>query len=73
MGKESKNEWIYVSEMKATQLCLTLYDPMNCSQPGSSAHEILQARMLEWGCHFLLQGIFPSQGLNRLAGGFFTS
>ena len=27
---------------------------------GSSAHGILQARIL--GCHFLLQGIFPTQG-----------
>ena len=28
------------------------------------------------GCHFLLQGIFPTQGLNqhsRIAGGFFTT
>ena len=48
MGKESKNEWIYVSEMKATQLCLTLYDPMESSLPGSSVHGILQARILEW-------------------------
>ena len=28
--------------------CLTLCDPMNCSPPGSSLHEILQARILEW-------------------------
>ena len=28
--------------------CLTFCDPMNCSLPGSSVHEILQARMLEW-------------------------
>ena len=26
----------------------TLYDPMDCSQPGSSIHGILQARILEW-------------------------
>ena len=26
---------------------LTLCDPMNCSPPGSSVHEILQARMLQ--------------------------
>ena len=26
--------------------------------------EFFQARILEWGCHFLLQGIFPTQGLN---------
>ena len=25
-----------------------LYDPMNCSPPGSSVHEILQARIPEW-------------------------
>ena len=29
------------------QLCLTLYDPRDCSLPGSSVHEILQARTLE--------------------------
>ena len=33
---------------KSLQSCLTLCDPMNCSLPGSSAHGILQARMLEW-------------------------
>ena len=31
-----------------TQLCLTLCDPMDCSQPGSSVHGIFQARILEW-------------------------
>ena len=30
------------------QPCLTLRDPMDCSQPGSSVQGILQARMLEW-------------------------
>ena len=30
------------------QSCLTLHDPMDCSPSGSSAHEILQARILEW-------------------------
>ena len=29
------------------KLCPTLCDPMDCSPPGSSVHEILQARMLE--------------------------
>ena len=33
---------------KSLQSCLTLYDPMNCSLPGSSIHGILQARILEW-------------------------
>ena len=32
--------------------------------PGSSIHRILQARILEVRCYFLLQGIFPTQGSN---------
>ena len=32
---------------KLLQLCLILCDPMDCSLPGSSVHEILQARILE--------------------------
>ena len=46
------------------KLCLTLCDPMDCSPPGFSVHGILQARTLGVGCHFLLQGIFPTQGSN---------
>ena len=30
------------------KLCLTLYDPMDCSLPGSSVHGISQSRILEW-------------------------
>ena len=30
------------------QLCLTLYDPIDCSPPVSSVHGTLQARILEW-------------------------
>ena len=30
------------------QSCLTLYDPTDCSLPGSSVHKILSARILEW-------------------------
>ena len=37
------------SESKASQSCLTLSDPMDCSLPGSSVPGILQARVLEWG------------------------
>ena len=32
----------------AAQSCPTLFDPVNCSLPGSSVHGILQARTLEW-------------------------
>ena len=36
------------SESEVAQSCLTLCDPMDCSPPGSSIHEIFQARVLEW-------------------------
>ena len=32
--------------------------------PGSTVHGLLQARILEWVANSLLQGIFPTQGLN---------
>ena len=38
--------------------------PMDCNPTDSSIHGILQAGILEWSCHFLLQGMFLSQGLN---------
>ena len=37
---------------------------MDCSLLGSSAHGISKVRILGMGCHFLLQGIFPTQGTN---------
>ena len=37
------------------QSCPTLCDPMDCSLPGKNTGV---------GFHFLLQGIFPTQGLN---------
>ena len=46
------------------QSCLTLYDPMDCSQTGFSVHGSPQARVLEWVCHALLQGTFPTWGWN---------
>ena len=33
---------------RAVQSSLTLCNPMDGSLPGSSVHEILQARILEW-------------------------
>ena len=41
------------------QLCPTLCDPMDCSPWGPFAHEILQARILEW------VAIFPSRGSSQ--------
>ena len=46
------------------QSCLTLCDPMDCSPPGSSVHGDSPGKNTGVGCHALLQGIFPTQGLN---------
>ena len=37
------------SESEVAQSCPTLRDSMDYSLPGSSAHGIFQARVLEWG------------------------
>ena len=37
---------------KLLQLCLTLWDPMDHSPPGSSVHAILQTRITEWVCSY---------------------
>ena len=39
---------MYVCVYVVTQSCLTLCELIDCSQPGSSAHGILQARIREW-------------------------
>ena len=37
-----------LGESEATQLCLTLFDPMDCSLPSSSVHGIFQEIILMW-------------------------
>ena len=37
---------------------------MDCSLPGSSVHGDSPSKTTGVGCHFLLQRIFPTQGLN---------
>ena len=41
---------IYHEKLKVLVVhsCLTLCNPIDCSPPDSSAHGILQARILEW-------------------------
>src|SRR5574340_1783868 len=36
------------SESEVAQSCPTLWDPMDCSPPGSSVYGIFQAGILEW-------------------------
>ena len=47
---------------KLLQLCLTLCDPIDCSQPGSSVHGILQARKLEWVAISYSMGVSRPRG-----------
>ena len=54
--------WVYVLCLVA-QLCLTLYDPMEYSPPGSSVYGDSLGKNAGVGCHAVLQ-IFPTQGLN---------
>ena len=39
---------LILTGMLVAQSCLTQCDPMDCSPPGFSVHELLQARILEW-------------------------
>ena len=48
-------------KVKVAKLCPTLWNPMDCSPPGSSVHGILQARMLEWV-------VMPSSRRSSLSG-----
>ena len=47
------------------QSCPTLWDPMDCSPPGPSVHGDSPGKTAGAGFHSLLQGTFPTQGLNR--------
>ena len=65
-----------VSYSVLSQSCLILCGPTDYSPPGSSAHGIFQARILEWGAISYSResshpGIKPVS--LALAGGFFTT
>ena len=48
---------------EAAQSCRTLCDPMDCSLPGFCPWDF-PGKSTRVGCHFLLQGIFLTQGSN---------
>ena len=50
-------QFMYIC-MLVAQSCLTLCDSMDCSQPRSSVHGILQARMLEWAASPFSRGSY---------------
>ena len=64
-----------VWKWKWSQSCLTLCDPMDYSQSGSSVHGIPQARILEWVAIPFSRGSSWPRGWTQvfcIAGGFFT-
>ena len=46
--KTSRSWYLTCMCTQSLQLCLTLWDSMDRSPPGSSVHGILQSRILEW-------------------------
>ena len=68
-GKEypyTFHHYVFVgqSENEVSQSCPTLFNPMDCSLPGSSVHGIFQAIVLEWIAISFSKEIFPTQGSN---------
>ena len=60
---------------KSLQSYLTLCDPMDGSPPGSSVHELFQARILEWVAISFSWGSSPPRDwtqVTHIAGRFFT-
>ena len=77
--QESKSSWTRLSIPARTtskkclvlhvpcsvaQSCLTLCNPTDRSPLGSAVHRDAPGKHTGVGCHALLQGIFPTQGLN---------
>ena len=59
-----------------TQLCLTLCNPTDCSSPGSSVHEIFQARILVQVAISSFRGSYQCRAWTKSptsAGKFFTT
>ena len=61
--RQSEMATLYV-EVRKQSLVFRLCDTMDSSPPGSFVHGDSPGKSTGVGCHFLLQGIFPTQGLN---------
>ena len=57
----STTYWMHAQSLSHVQ---TLCNTMDCSPPDSSVHRICPGKNTGLGCHFFLQGIFPTQRLN---------
>ena len=79
LSRRKPSRCIQMCEWVRAQSCSTLYNPMDCSPPGSSAHGILQARILS-GLLCPFPGDLPDLGTKpislvspTLAGGIFAT
>ena len=67
-GKENNNSSLggsgAGSVCSVAQSSPILWDPMDCSPPGSSVHGYSPGKVTGVVCHALLQGIFPTHGTN---------
>ena len=67
--------WERIVVVLIARLCLTLWDPIDYSQPGSPVHGDFPGKNTGVGSHALLQGIFLTQDQTQvscIAGRFFT-
>ena len=75
-GKKIKRRTSTISIMRlVTKLCPTLFNPMDCSLPGSSVHGILQAIILAWVAFLFSRGSSQPRDWTQfscIAGRFFT-
>ena len=55
-------EILVYSKVVCAQLLSHVWDPMDCGLPGSSVHEIFQARILEWVAISSCRGSSPHPG-----------
>ena len=58
------NNLRYADAAKSLQLCATLCDPMRQQPTRLPCPSDSPGKNTGVGCHFLLQGIFPTQGSN---------
>ena len=72
----SCKSYFWVMAVLSHSLCPTLWDPMDCSPPGSSVHGNFPGKNTGVGYHFLFQGSsWPRDWIqvSCIAGRFFTS
>ena len=67
LSSHKKQDWeltVAQTESEVTQSCLTLCDLMDTTLHQAPLSMGFSNKSTGVGCHFLLQGIFPTQGLN---------